>query len=296
MNKNLIMTVLGLTIGVLVLSTVLVPIVGEAQKNAGETVTFTNPLNSVNKYHYDYVDEITLTASDLVSGRTYSTYVVNGENIAIINDYMLAVLTDTVSIQIGTEGQFSMVVSTDPYSATADPAGQTTLTFTAKNGNWKLEGSNAGTIYEGTYSWAVTYVPDGEFIARNGNPTNFYNSGNPSDFILYSGQYTSGELDTFYAYGNGAITCGVSEYSGTVNFNNNVKVDGTTDVYRIGSVNVTISDGVDTETFTPYRSLVKETIIGHEDKGAAYSIYAVIPVLMIVALMVYAISVIRNRD
>lgn len=295
MNNKLIMSVVGIAICVILVGSVLAPVIDDAQKNAGEIVTYSNVMDSKNKYHYDYVDELTLIASDLVSGRSYSTYTVNGQNIPVIDDYMLAVLTDTVSIQIGNSGQFAINIATDPYTSTVDPTGNSTLTFTAKNGNWKLDGS-AGTIYEGSYSWVVSFVDGGSYIARNGNPTNFYNSGNPADFILYSGMYTTGELDTFYAYGNGAVSCGVADYTGTVKFNNNVKVDGTTDVYRIGSVNVTISDGDTSETFTPYRSLVKETIIGHEDKGAAYSLYGAIPLIVIAGLIVSAITLVRPRD
>lgn len=295
--KNLTATAITVAVAAIVFSAVFVPAISEAQKVSGEEVTYTNPLNNLNTYHYGYLDEVTLIASDLVSGRSYSTYTVNGQNIPIINDYMLALLTDSVSIQIGNSGQFAINIATDPYTATVDPSGEPTLTFTAKNGTWELVGANSGLIYSGNYSWVVSFTEDGEYIARNGNPANFYNSGNPADFILYSGMYTTGDLDTFYAYGKGELSCGVAEYNGTINFNNNVKVDGTTDVYRVGSVNVTISDGTDSETFTPYRTLVKETIIGHKDSGANYSLIGIIPLLVLAGLVIGVVgSFIRNRD
>lgn len=290
------MTVLGLTIGVLVLSTVLVPIVGEAQKNAGEIVTYTNPIDSKNPYHYDYVDSLELVATDHTSSRNFNTYTVNGQIITAISDYMLAVLSDDFALQIGPNGEFAPSYATDPFTNPPTITSQNTLTLTFQNHVWTLTGDVTGEIASGHYDWVVTYKDDGSFIARNGNPTNFYNSGDMKDFILYSGNYTSGEFDTFYAYGGGELSIGVQSYEGSINVINNRLVDGTTDVYQIGVVNLTITDGESIETFTPYRALVKETIIGHEDKGAAYSIYAVIPVLMIVALMVYAVSVIRNRD
>lgn len=292
LNK-LTMWIVGLTIGGLLVAGLLIPTINSAQTITGSPVTYTNSMNSTNHYHYDYVDGLVFTAD---AGATNWTNIkVNGQDITPINDYMLAIVSDGFSMQIGGAGQLSPAVASESYYMPSNfNTSEQTIKIEFKNGHWSAIGGASGTLMEGTYTWVVTYVENGEYIARNGNPTNFYNHGTPEDFILYGGAYSSGELDTYYAYGQGKLTAAVEGYTGTINMIN-TKVEGTTDVYTCNTCSITITDGENSENYTPYRSLVKETIHGHESKGVNYALFGIIPTLGIVALVAYAATAIRSK-
>lgn len=292
--NNMTKYTVGILIGLVMVAGLVIPIVDDAQAHVGDRVTYTNSMNSTNHYHYDYVKEVKLTAE--AGASNWTNIVVNGQDISVINDYMLAIISDGFSLQIGGSGQLSPTMATDPYEGAPGnfSISEQTLTIEFKNGHWTVTGGVSGVIYEGDYTWVVTYSENGRYIARNGNPTNFYNNGSPEDFILYGGIYTSGELDTYYAYGMGKLTTGVSNYDGSVSMIN-TKVDGTTDVYRCSTCSVTITEDEVSENYTPYRALVKETIYGHEDRGSNYVMIGIIPLLAIVCLVVFSAKAIRDR-
>lgn len=276
MNKNLIMTVLGITIGVLVLSTVLVPIVSEAQKNAGETVTFQN--NGVYGYHIGESDEsVTLTFTSADGWKLNGVLAVGG----------FTVITDTVSVRTSEDGMGGVVTTPDEYFDIRSQWHSSPATLVCQNGVVTFDYSSSTPYhYEGVYTWILQPKENGEWQSKAGLGTVYANSIND---ILVAGYYSTEDNDTSYLLKNGVLVAG--EYETNVSYDQ-TKVDGTTDVYRINNLSLSVGD----ESFGPWFVLVKSEIIGHEDNGAAYSIYAVIPVLMIVALMVYAVSVIRNRD
>lgn len=291
--SNMTKYTVGILIGLVMVAGLVIPIVDDAQAHVGDRVTYTNSMNSANHYHYDYVKEVKLTAE--AGASNWTNIVVNGQEISTINDYMLAIISDGFTLQIGGGGQLSPSMANDPYEGLSNYGNsEQTITIEFKKGHWTVTGGVSGVIHEGYYTWVVTYSETGRYIARNGNPTNFYNNGSPEDFILYGGSYTSGELDTYYAYGMGKLTTGVSDYEGSVSMTN-TKVDGTTDVYRCNTCNVTITDDEVSENYTPYRSLVKETIYGHEDSGSNYVIIGIIPLLAIVCLVVFSAKAIRDR-
>lgn len=298
MKTNLLTLVVTLTLGIILCGSLLVPIIDDVQMTAGDPVTYTNVGQSGNDYRYDYVDSIEFTAT---AADSYWTDIkINDQAIApLTNDYMMAILSDTYYIQIGQAGQIAWgyignAINNGTYSNT-----EGTLSITLANGEIEVTGGTTGTLYTGEYTWAVTIVENGTYIAKNSNPANAYCDGKVENFILYSGNYTSGDLDTFYAYGKGTLTLGVTTYTGSVNLTATL-VEGTTDVYKVSLCNVTINDpdNNDSETFTPYRALIKETVTGHEASGAAYSLYAAIPIIVIIGLVLAGVGAIgfKNRD
>lgn len=298
MKNNILGVLVGIVIGVILIGSILAPTIEGIQKTAGDEITYTNSMNSKNKYHYDYVDSVDFSATYDTDNSRWSDLTVNGTTIELIDDYMLAILSDGYSLQIGTAGQLSPNIPTDPATSASSYSGtERTIDIVFNGGEWSVTGGSSGVIYSGTYTWVVTYVEDGKYIARNGNPTNFYNSGDASDFIIYSGYYSTGDLDTFYAYGDGKLSIGVQNYTGTVNLNNTL-VDGTTDIYKCVTCTMTITDTStdDSETYTPYRCLVKETVTGHATSGAAYSMYGAIIILAIATLLIIGVRIITNRD
>ena len=262
-----------------------VPVINAMQEDIGDPVTYNNNILSSNSYRYDYVDsvELTATASE-IAGVSYD-YVINGKTIDLISDYMIAVLSDGYSMQIGSGGQFSCMIPSDPFVASPSfsPSTYPIVTLTMNNGEWVLMGGDTE-IASGSYTWVVTYKENGKYVAHNGSVVTAYCHKTPNDFIFYGSTYTSGELDTYYAFGNGVMHWAVSDYTATLNWDAS-KVDGTTDIYKVTTCNITVSDGESSETFTPYRCLYLYEVNGHLTKGAMYDIIGILPLIAGVGLL-----------
>lgn len=297
MKTNVLTLAITLTLGIILAGSVLIPVLNDAQKEIGPEVTYNNSLTSTNQYRYDYVDSVELTATASETQGINYDYVINGQTITPINDYMLAILSDGFSLQIGSGGQFAYSRPSDPYAATTNPAPATypTVTLTMANGEWLLKGGETE-LNSGTYSWLVTYVENGKYVAHNSSVVNAYCHGNSEDFIVYGSNYTSGDLDTFYAYGKGTMSWGVSEYDAELNWTATL-VDGTTDIYKVTTCDITVSDGENSETFTPYRCLYIYEVTGHAASGAAYSLLGALPIMVIIGLVLAATAAIMvKRD
>lgn len=297
MKTNLLTLVVTLTLGVILCGSLLMPVIDDIQMTSGTPVTYTNVGLSVNPYHYDYVDSIDFTAT--AGDSNWTDITINGQEITLISDNMLAVISDVFSLQIGATGKLEWSLSEETIIAGSYSNSEGTLKITFANGEFEVVGGTTGTLHSGEYSWVVTYVEDGSYVAKNSNPTGAYCDGKADNFILYSSIYTTGDLDTFYSYGKGVLSLGVSTYTGSVNLTTTL-VDGTTDIYKVSTCNITITDpdSEDSETFTPYRALIKETITGHSTSGAAHSLYAAIPIILIIGLVLAGVGAIgfKNRD
>ena len=295
MKTNALTLIITLVVGVILAGSLLGPVISDAQKTIGDEVTYTNSMTSSNQYRYDYVDSLELTATASETDGVSYDFVINGKEITLIGDYMLAVASDGIVIQIGTAGQFAYSTYMETYASEPNlsPTTYPEVTLTMSGGSWSLKAGDT-TLKDGTYTWIVTYKDDGRYVAHNSSVVGAYCHETPSDFIVYGGGYSSGDLDTFYSYGQGKLTVAVSDYEGTLNWNTTL-VDGTTDVYKVTTCNITISDGENNETYTPYRCLYLYEVTGHESGGASYTLIGAIPIMVIVALLMLAVGAIAYR-
>lgn len=284
MKKNLIMVVLGLTIGVIVLSSVLVPVIDSARSTAGETVVYNN---SVTGYPLTLTEESHITISNVGSDITYN---INGVDTYsrswTINTYLFT--TDVITFE------FPVYSSTNIVNVRVADSN----TFLQTNVNHTITVDYVGNVLtlviDGglptTYdcSWAFVADKDGSYLqAARGVSDPFY-VNDPNELYL-SGRYV--DKNTFYSLYDGDLEIIGAGATSDITYDIEL-VSGTTDIYAITDILVTIDDSA----FNPYTVIVPISVSGHKSAGATYSIYGVIPVLMLVALMVYAVSVIRNRD
>lgn len=289
--------VCGAAIVVILLATMLVPAIDEAQLTAGDEVTYTNAQDDTNIYMRSIEDGDTLLIT--ADGVNNTTYELNG--------------TEITNIAGGETINYHSLIFSDVYnlwttSATGKPssagAGDTSITY-------GVIGTMEITYNSGTYT--VDYTPtsgtastltysDGTwgFIVCNEDEAEYYESirtgNNPfyaktTNDVVCSGIYTTGDFDTFYYYYNGTSGCN-SGYTASTDVELTL-ADGTTDIYT-GTVTVSISDGTDTEEFTPYRIMIPLEVTGHSASGAMYSIYGLIPIILVVALVMGAIGMIAT--
>lgn len=149
------------------------------------------------------------------------------------------------------------------------------------------------TIYNSTWAYVLATVQDGAYMSAQMTTSSYYAKYDAKDIIL-AGAYTSGELDTGYYYGkDGVLTILNTSYTGEINFSQTL-TDGTTDIYDT-LVTVSVTDGTNTEEFSPYRALVPYEVSGHSDTGAVYNMVGLLPLLIAIGAITAAASLVIKR-
>ena len=277
--------VIALVIGGLLVGGLLAPTVAGIQDTVGDKITKSNQVYT--GYYIEPSAEYELIIN--ADGWTANGVSLTNQN------YRQLVFADTFVVQANTNidsTAFGYIMAEDMtaprYLYVTDNA-EYTITFNDKTMTVVKTGTDAP-VYTKTYNWAFTACGAGEpnawgTITRVGTNNAFIL--NDSQFYL-SGYYYTGENKTFYSYHNGNSYTG--EYEGNVTFEKE-KVAGTTDIYNITQMTVTIGG----EEFNPYLILVPLSVTGHATAGPYYVMFGVLTLLAIVMLVVVAANGIRNK-
>lgn len=295
MENKLIPVLIAITVAIFMVAGVLVPVVDDAADGIGSPITFSNESNSPVNYRYDYLDAVEYSIT-VESDGTYSISF-NGIAVDRINDNFPVYFSD-----VGYSEAYSTSVnniadahiwgpefgdSLDVF-VTTSTVGTTTVTFD--------DGVCTVTSYNGDtksipYNWVMGISPNGDYITYNGAITNLY-VRNVEDMVTYSGNYSTGENDTYYAFAQGKGYA-QGEFSDKIKLEyvGASLVEGTTNVYTGGNARLIIDD----ETFTPYRCIIKEKVTGNEADGS-FTLIKTVPVLVIVSLFAAIVAAIfRSR-
>lgn len=272
----------GIVVGLVVFSAILMPVIDGAQKNAGAEVTYTNGQQAV--YHLAENDSVTFERT--YASATGGFVTINGTTYSQteIGAFGNLLMSDSITITQNAGGNQCNVYAKDVNTGTLF-SGSASFTLTAADGEITIiVGDNT---YTYAYTWLYYYAPDGEYsLMDSTNTTRYVKSIN--DYTA-SGLYASGENDCYYFVKNGEVTA--EGYDATVDYTL-TPVEGTTDIYTI-----TLTINVDDESFSPYVVLVPLTVTGHADSGAIYDMLGVIPILIIAGLIVgIAATVISRRE
>lgn len=296
-NKWITLTI-GFMVGAVILAS-FVPIFVEVQDDAGESITLAND-SSIVLREVKAGDILTSERTVITQGASYSDkWFLNSEELTNIGQTFLTwnvgIISDAIYLQIQsggsspTAGVYYDMTRVNPASLSIGAgnleAGQV-ATWSAEFDNGVVTVTDRlGNETEYSYTWAyvVCNFEDGEYYSAETGGAGICKSAN--DLIL-CGAYTSGNLDTMYSFVNGVSYVSNDNYTMTVNAPL-TKHTGTTDIYDI-SVNVDMSDGVDTENFTPYRIFLPYEVSGHATKGAMYDIFGLLPLIAGVGLLLVA--------
>lgn len=297
--------VLALVLGAILVGGLLIPTVEGIQTNIGDEIKITN--NSPIVLREAEPGDVLECLRTVSGGVATDAWTLNGEAVVgptgSADTWNVGILSDGLYVQvyapnIGNPGAWYNMSDAPPtinyLLGGGDNGahygmvfGDDTITIYSGYG-----GESPTTVVTATYTWAYVICPygDGEYCAPLSGGVGIVK--NPEQVIL-CGAYTTGDFDTMYAYINGETYVSNSAYTMTANIST-VTHSGTTDIYD-ATVSVTISDGGDNETFTPYRILVPYEVSGHESSGTYYVMFGVISILGIVALVVVAANAIRNK-
>lgn len=311
MNMKIPKIVIMTAISLIVIATVLIPVINDAQEVAGASITKIN--GGTGHTFKEMVPGDVLECVSVYSDNARTdTWTLNGNT--VLNEGVQGVtwdwglISDVYFMQINAPNNSAIGSS---QNITGTPGAPTYLTgANSTNPNrsysWTMNDdksiSYVYSIGETTYDplvveskWAyvISSLEDGAYMSAQLTTNSYYAKLNSTDVIL-AGNYTTGNLDTGYYYGkDGVLTVVNTSYTGSVNFTQ-TKTNGTTDIYDT-LLTVTISDGVDDETFSPYRALVPYQVTGHESAGAAYSLYGVLPIMVIAAVVIGVVGLILIR-
>ena len=284
----------------------MIPIFQELTDNSGDPITKTN-VGTGHTFKEMVPGDVLECKSIYSDSSRTDTWTLNGETVlnegitgftwdwGLISDvYFMQVNASgnsaigtgqTITSSPGTVNYYSGANSTDPnktYTWTMETDG--TITFDA------MFGDNPGTVvtFSPTWAYVVSTVEKGAYMSAQVTTNPYYASENSKDVIL-AGNYTTGDLDTGYYYGkDGVLTIVNTSYTGTVNFAQ-TKTDGTTDIYDT-LLTVSVTDGNDTESFSPYRALVPYQVTGHASSGSVYTVFGILPLAVAIGLLLGAIG------
>lgn len=305
MNTKLIPIILTLVVGIILAGSVLMPVIDDAQTDLGNPITLKNDSDIVLK-SIDDGDVFKLTSTRNADSSKTDVWTINDKvisnvsgsslswNVGLISDAMYVRIISTANASSGATTLMSSTTGVEQYISPATTEGVYTWTWTFDNGEMTYI-DRYGTEVVASYTWGYVACPleDGEYYSAETDGTGICKDA--SDLILCGG-YTSGSLDTMYALHKGETYTSVSDYSMSVNTTTSLH-DGTTDIYDI-TVSVDITDGTDTENFTPYRIYLPYEVSGHATAGASYSLLGAIPIMVIIALIMGAVGmvVVKRND
>lgn len=311
MNMKMVTMVVGVFIAITVIGAVLIPVLDDARDTAGAVIVKTNAGTGHTFKEMEPGDVLKCESIYSDSSRT-DTWTLNGETVlnegitglswdwGLISDvYYMQVNSQsnaavgggrTITDGAGVGSNYSGADATHPtriYSWTMND--DKTITYKYDD----TVNTPSTNTFNSTWAYVLATLDDGAYMSAQVTTNSYYAKYDAKDIIL-AGSYTTGELDTGYYYGkDGILTILNTDYTGTINFAQ-TKSSGTTDIYDT-LVTVTVTDGVDSESFSPYRALVPYQVSGHESSGAAYDLYGTIPVIVIAALFLGVVGVVLSR-
>lgn len=272
--------VIALTVGIILVGSLLNPILTDAQKTAGEVEIVTNDNSTHNGYQMGLITNETVVVK--VSG---GALYLNGEQIPISHAGSVGSIAESDVGYIGVRNNgaalyFFEYTDTALVTHTINPDEE--ITITATSISFSTDSFTATKVYSIGSNASVKYQ------------TAFNDSGtgpiyiNSIDQVFGWGVFTVGDVSQLISY-NGDSASSAS-YPVTVDYTVD-KVSGYTDLYELTSYTVSFND----DTSNVRSLLIPVSVQAHEASGAVYSLYGAIGVIVIVALLMAAVGAIIIR-
>lgn len=308
--KNLIGILIGAVCVICIIGSTLVPSVNDILVTAGDEITLTNTTSIVLR-ETEPGDVLKCTSVyDTDSSSHTDTWTLNDEEITSLSGsaatWNVGLMSDAIYLQIYASSNsaagilYSMSSSTPSaiYLGGANSSNtERTYSFSFGDSAITYDYSDSLSVTSSAtydYTWAYSICPyaDGEYCAAVSGGVGYVSD---PDEVILSGAYTTGDFDTMYYYKDGVSYVSNTSYSMTADIDTEV-TEGTTDIYT-ATVSVDVSDGTDTESFTPYRILIPYEVSGHATSGVNYALYSMIPILTVMAFVIaFVFTVTKGRE
>lgn len=285
MKNQLITLVITMTVAIIVLGAVLAPVLSDAQN---PQKTFSNETNSILNMDVAESADDTIT---IVIDKTTGAVTTNGETVTVTGSGTYrAIITDNLYVYLArgsspsTGGIYQFTDSAAVYSFTG-LSDDITITISGDTISFAYEISEEAKTLESTFTYVAYPSKDGEYVEKTTAEQIYANSVED----LY---YASRENSTVLVYGHGAsaILNGAEE-TATIATS---EIPDIKNAITVSGITIPIS-GVDT-TFSG-NIVCKAEVIGDETyMDNVSTLLGVIPVLIIAALLVFAVRAFTNRD
>ena len=336
MDNKFIGLVIGLVIGVLLIGTLMAPVIDDIQKTSGDKITKTNEslINDRADYYDEDVTVVISSPTTATTGADV-TLTINNYSVSTANHPLTVpiFMSDSVYLQINSSGSAASAgiyrinqTGLSPTNGNFNFGHEYTISFDYSDKTMSMVDKN---LTNETSSTVVSDIPVSFFfsIKENGKylltretasggvtafKEMFVNMAAIDDHTLGvfrdSNSVTVGETSVSYvavASKNGiSVIVNNTGYSGVgeVTVSGLDVASGTTDIYTGGTPSLTVTITNDetgdsaSKTITPEASWCLAEASGHATSGAAYSLYGVFVVLFIVAVLMFAVSYVINRD
>lgn len=273
MKTNLLTLVITLTIGIILMGSLMAPVISDAQDSIGVR-TFTNTGDKV--YLVEEADDYTITP-------TTTGWKVNDTDITCTGTYKF-IYTDTT---IGAGYSYLANVNMDLYELGSVVNGITSITLSA-------DGTAVYTInltdHETTWEWFALSSDDGEYVLTNGAA--YVPSGVTHWVYPIGTNITTPGVGFLVDSENGAatLTQAASRSSTTLT---DISSSSTASI-QTSDYSTTVSVAYSSNTYT-LGAIVPVTVKYQEDTASGVILGAIM-VVFAVGLVVAAISIIRVRD
>lgn len=304
--KHLTAVIVSAILGVILLVTVVAPIVSDGQTTTGDPITLTNDSPIVlREIKNGDVLECVRTVTD---GTATDLWTLNGEAVVgptgSADTWNVGLMSDGLYLSVNAAsnaavGSWYAMDDTTPSASYLSGGGSNGAHYgiVAMDGAISVYGAYGSesqvTITTKNYTWGYVVCPygEGEYCAPIAGGVGIVKDPNQ---VILCGAYTTGDFDTMYYYKDGQTYVSNTAYTMTANITTAVHT-GTTDIYD-ATVSVGMTDGTDTETYTPYRILVPYEVAGHATSGSLYSMLGVIPIVVAIGIVLGVVSMaIVNR-
>lgn len=285
--------VIALVLGAIMVGGMLAPTIVAIQD--GQTTTYTNNTTSNLTFKLDGSDDYVFE-----SAPAYANYKVNGQPAGQSSALDTFIITDKCRC-VDNGHYFQLFDESGTRISNLNVQNKNVvITYTAstKEFVYTVYTDLTNTTVDNSYTYTVEnilyYIPGGDYgaIHTGGDPDITYYVNEVSQ-VIAGGAYTSGDLDTSYFAEGPTVYVGNSSYTGSSTTTTENVVKG---VIKGSGYAITISDGENSETFTPYTVFVPLKVVGHTDNQIIYNtMFGVITLLAIVMLVVFAANAVRNK-
>lgn len=286
--KKLTTLIVASIVGVIMFSAILVPVVTDGQNNTHDTLTNTVAANKT--YKLDGSDDYIFETNP-----SYDNYKINGQKWSAKNG--TAMITDKCRVDMSGHYIALYDESGTRSSNTNNLNKNVVITYTAdtKVFTYTVYTDLTNATVENSYTYNVENIlyvvaSGGDYgaISTGGSPDVTYYVNDLSQ-VIAGGAYTSGDLDTSYFAEGSTVYVGNASYTANATATTQ-QYDGYTDVISGSGYTVTVTDGTNTETFTPYTIFVPIEVPAHTSNDNI--IIQLLGVLPIVAIMGIVIAVV----
>ena len=302
MDKNEIITgIVSLMVLAVLFGTAFITAVGAIEED--NQTTYRNEV--VYTPNYTVPATYTLDGQDdykLESNPIYSEFKINGQKVNISRwDYVQQkIITDKCRVEFA--GHYTQL-----YDDTG--ARIVNVSTSAKNVVYEYDADTKtfmATVYtdltntaiETQLSYTVNQIlyadPNGIYgaINTNGDPDVKYYVNTLSQ-VVAGGVYLTGDLDTSYFAEGATVYAGNANYNGSAEANTSDVING---VVEGDSYAVTITDGVNSETFTPFVVYVPLTVKGTTDNQQSFNdLIGILPLVVGAGLLLLAVAYFIRR-